>query len=256
MDSRRTDPRNRRLPPRQDTPRARAVDRPASRVGRTALLLALAALLTVLLAPRAVLGQGLANYDYDQLSFRGVGFDAGYLFPNRIEDTPQYGIRVDLGYLGPGVRILPRLGYFSSTMTDREVAVLEERVADLVFAQNPGSPRPDVDLGTVDWSALTVGLDGQFVWRVPPGFLTYVGAGFAAHFQNGSGAAVDGTFVEDLLDSFVAGVNAHAGIEVPVSSLVRFYGDVRYEIAGDLRFPALRAGLQFMTGPSSPGEIE
>lgn len=232
--------------------------RPAAAGLRTGALAALVAALVAVLAwggggPLAA--QGLANYDYDQLSFRGVGFDVGYLFPDRIENTPQYSIRIDLGYLGPGVRILPRVGYFSSTMTGAEVSVLEERVADLVFAQNPTSPRPDVDLGTVDWSALTVGLDGQFVWRVPPGFLTYAGVGFAAHFQNGSGTAIDDTFVEDLLDSFVAGANVHAGVEVPVSPLVRIYGDVRYEVAGDLRFPALRAGLQFMTGPSAPGEV-
>jgi len=219
----------------------------------TAALAVLAGLVVAL--PGSASAQGLANYDYDELSFRGVGFDFGYLSPNRIENTSQYSVRIDLGYLGPGVRILPRLGYFSSTMSTSEVAILEERVADLVFQQNPGSPRPDVDLGTVDWSAFTVGLDGQFVWRVPPGFLTYAGLGFAAHFQNGSGTAIDDTFVEDLLDSFVAGANVHAGVEVPLSSLIRAYGDVRYEIAGDLRFPAVRVGLQFMTGPSAPGEV-
>ncbi|HSG47630.1 MAG TPA: hypothetical protein VLA43_07465 [Longimicrobiales bacterium] len=208
----------------------------------------------LLLAAAPISAQGLAEYDYDQLSLRGIGFEVGYLFPDKVEDTPQYGMRFDLGYLGPGFRILPRVAYFSSTMTAREVSKLETRVAELVFEQNPLAPVPTVDLGIVDWSAVTVGVDGQFVWRVPFGILTYLGAGFAAHFQNGDGDAIAGTFVEDLLDSTVAGMNVHAGIEVPVTRMMRAYGDARYEFLGDLRFPAVRVGIQLMITDPAPGE--
>ena len=200
-------------------------------------------------------GQGLADYDYDQLSFRGVGFEAGFVFPDRVENTEQFGMRIDLGYLGPGVRLTPRIGWFASTMTESQVARLETRVAELVFDQNPLAPLPTVDLGVVDWSVLTVGLDAHFVWRVPFGVLTYLGGGVAAHFQNGGGDAVDGTFIEDLLDSPVAGANVQAGLEYPLSDMIRIYGDARYEAAGDLRFPAFRLGLAFMTGAPAPGEV-
>ncbi|UCC26096.1 MAG: hypothetical protein JSU98_03130 [Gemmatimonadales bacterium] len=199
--------------------------------------------------------QGLADYDYDELTFRGIGFELGYIFPEKVEDALQYGMRFDLGYLGPGVRILPRVGYFSSSMTRSEVMKLENRVAELVFDQNPLAPLPSLDLGVIDWSAVTVGVDGQFVWRVPFGVLTYLGGGVAAHFQNGSGEAIDGTFVEDLLDSTVAGFNVHAGLEYPLSSLVRVFGDARYEFLGDLRFGALRGGIQMMIGGAAPGEV-
>lgn len=227
---------------------------PAIGAGRILRHLA-AGVLLILGGSAAVSGQDLANYDYDQLSFRGIGLDAGYIFPNKVEDAAQYSLRIDMGYLGPGVRILPRIGYFSSTMTGVEVAGLEERVADLVFEQNPFSPRPVVDLGGISWSALTLGLDAQIVWRVKNRFLTYLGAGAAAHLQNGSGASIDGTFIEELLDGPVAGGNVHAGLEVPLGSMVRIYADARYELLGDLRFPALRAGLQFMTSRTSPGEM-
>lgn len=212
------------------------------------------AALMVLSGAAPLAGQGLADYDYDELTFRGIGFELGYLFPERVDDTPQYGMRVDLGYLGPGVRILPRVAYFSSQMSDAEVAGLERRVAELVFSQNPLSPIPAVDLGVVDWSAVSVGLDAQFVWRVPFGLLSYLGVGFGAHFQNGSGAAIDGTFVEDLLDSTVAGTNVHAGLEWPLTDQVRIYGDTRYEFLGDLRFMAVRGGIQLMVGGPAPGE--
>ena len=213
-----------------------------------------AAAATFLLAAAPLSAQGLADYDYDQLTLRGIGFEAGYIFPDKVDDTPQFGMRFDLGYLGPGFRILPRVAYFSSSMTGAEVDKLEARMIELVFDQNPLAPVPVVDLGTVDWSAVTVGLDGQFVWRVPYGILTYLGAGFAAHFQNGDGAAIEGTFVEDLLDSVVAGANAHAGIEIPVTRMTRVYGDIRYEFLGDLRFPAVRLGVQLMITDPSPGE--
>lgn len=216
------------------------------------LALAVLAGMAVLAAPAR--GQRLAEYDYDQLSFRGIGFDVGYMLPNKIDDTPQYGMRFDLGYLGPGLRLVPRVGYFSSKMTGREVSNLERRVADLVFDQNPLQPVPTVDLGVVEWSAVTLGLDAHFVWRVPFGVLTYLGGGFAAHLQNGDGDAIAGTFVEDLLDSTVAGMNAHVGLEIPLSRLLRVYGDARYEFLGDLHFPAFRAGVQLMISGPAPGE--
>lgn len=198
--------------------------------------------------------QGLADYDYDELAFRGVGFEVGYLFPDKVENTAQYGMRFDLGYLGPGVRVLPRVAYFSSTMTRSEVIKLENRVAELVFDQNPLAPLPSVDLGVIDWSAVSLGVDGQFVWRVPFDVLTYLGLGVAAHFQNGGGDAIDGTFVEDLLDSTVAGMNIHGGVEFPLTPRVRLYGDARYEFLGDLRFGAVRGGVQLMIGDPAPGE--
>jgi hypothetical protein len=84
--------------------------------------------------------------------------------------------------------------------------------------------------------------------------LTFLGLGVAAHFQNGSGEAVDDTFVEDLIDSTLAGANLHAGIEVPLSRRFRAYGDARYELAGDVRFFGVRAGLQIMLQDPAPGE--
>ncbi len=199
-------------------------------------------------------GQDLADYDYEDLSFRGIGVDAGYIWPGIVEATEAFGLRADLGYLGPGIRILPRVGYWSSRMKAEEVRAFEDRVASLVAEQNPDSPRPDVDLGVVGWSSFSLGTDAQFVWRVPYDVLTFLGLGVAAHFQNGSGEAIDDTFVEDLIDSTVASANLHAGIEVPLGRRFRAYGDARYELAGDVRYFGVRAGLQIMFQDPAPGE--
>ena len=117
----------------------------------------------------------------------------------------------------------------------------------------PAAIPADVDLGRIDWSDLTIGVDAHLVWSVPLGLLTYLGAGAAAHIMDGDGEAVNGTFVEDLLDTVTAGFNVHTGVELPLNDF-RIYSTVRYEILGDLRYGEIRIGTQYMFGPSAPGE--
>jgi hypothetical protein len=198
-------------------------------------------------------GQELADFDYENLSFRGVGIDWGYMWPSRVEPTQSVGIRMDMGYLGPGLRVVPSIHYWSSPFQHDEVAELEDRVASLV-ADQTGGPPPSVDLGTITWTDIKLGLDTHVVWRVPYGVLTYAGVGAAAHLLNGDGDAVNGTFVEDLLDSVTAGFNFHAGAEYPLSDQFRIYGQGRYELMGDLQYFQVQSGLQLMIGGPAPGE--
>lgn len=215
-----------------------------------------AGLLALGLGADALAAQELADFDYENLAFRGMGLEVGWLAPNRVEATPSYGIRLDLGYLGPGLRLTPSLTYWSSEMKRGEVQELETRLEELVDRESPpGAPPASVNLGTIGWTDLVVGLDGHMVWSVPGNLLTFLGAGVAAHIQNGSGEAIQGTFVEDLLDSVTAGFNVHGGLEYPLSDQLRLYGTTRYELLGDLQYLELRMGLQFMFGPAAPGEV-
>jgi hypothetical protein len=211
-----------------------------------------ASLATALLAAPAQ-GQGLADFDYENLRFRGFAPEWGYLWPTRVEPTQSWGVRLDLGYLGPGLRIVPSLTRWKSTFKAAEVRELEERVASLISTQID-EPAPVVNLGVIHWSDVTLAVDAHFVWRVPYGVLTFAGIGTAAHMMDGSGTAVNGTFVEDLLDSVTAGFNAHAGVEYPVAPRFRLYGQARYEVLGDLRYTQLRFGGQLMVGAAAPGE--
>lgn len=200
--------------------------------------------------------QDLADFDYENLSFRGVGLDLGGIFPSRVDNDMAIGLRMDLGYLGPGLRIMPTLGYWSSRMKAGEVRELEVRLNELVDRSSPpGTPPADVDLGRIDWSDLVVGLDAHIVWSVPFGLLTYLGAGASAHIMNGDGEAVADTFIEDLLDTVTAGFNLHTGLEYPVTERMRLYGTLRYELLGDLHYGQMSVGTQFMFGPAAPGEI-
>jgi hypothetical protein len=211
----------------------------------------LAALMSAASAP--LRAQELADFDYENLGFRGMGFEVGYLWPSTVDATPSLGMRMDLGYLGPGLRIVPGISYWSSRMKRSEVRELEERVEELVDREAPpGSTPSNVNLGEIDWSDLVIGVDAHVVWSVPIGFLTFVGAGASAHMMNGGGDAVSGTFIEDLLDTVTAGGNLHLGVEYPVTSRLRIYSVGRFEIAEPLQYFEWRVGGQFMiSGPAA-----
>ncbi len=207
----------------------------------------------LLLAPGRVVGQDLADLDYEYLSFRGFGFDWGYLWPNGIERTGGVGMRIDMGYAGPGLRIMPNIGYWSSPLERTEITELEDRIEALITAQS-GAPSPELDLGTVRWRDLAVGVDAHVVWDSPFDLLTYGGIGVTAHVLDGDGEAIAGTFIDDLLDSVSAGFNLHFGLEYPVNERFRIYSVSKYEVMSDVQYLTARAGFQIMTGPSAPGE--
>lgn len=212
-----------------------------------------AALAGMLLTASSGAAQELADFDYENLTFRGFGAEWGYIWPDRVEPTQSFGVRMDLGYLGPGLRIVPSVHYWTSTFKASEVQELEDRVESLIVDQT-GDPPPSVDLGVIDWSDLSLAVDAQVVWRVPYGVLTFAGLGVGAHVLNGAGNAIDDTFIEDLLDSVAAGFNVHGGLELPVSPRLRLDAQARYEVMGDLRYAQIRLGGQFMIGAPAPGE--
>ena len=215
-----------------------------------------ALMLATALAGMSVLpgsAQELADFDYENLAFRGFGLEFGYLWPDKVEPTPTYGLRMDLGYLGPALRVAPALTYWSSRMKAAEVGELEDRLERLIARQQPGTLAPLV-LGPIDWSDLTLALDAHVVWRVPYGFLTFAGAGASVHFLNVSGEAIAGTLVEDLLDAISAGFGLHAGVEYPLRRRVRLYATGRLELLEDRRYGSVSGGVQIHFGSIVPGE--
>lgn len=198
-------------------------------------------------------GQDLADLDYEHLSFRGIGLDAGYIWPTRVDPTYSLGLRVDLGYAGPGLRIVPNVSYWSSSFDQSEVSEFEDRILDLVEEQT-GTRPSDLDFGSVDWRDVAIGVDAHIVWDSIFDILTYGGLGVTAHIMSGSGSAIDGTFVDDALDGVAAGFNLHFGAEYPLTSRLRIYSVGKYEVMSDLQYFHVRGGFQIMTGPNAPGE--
>ena len=202
-------------------------------------------------APGPARAQGLADFDYENLSLRGVMLDGGHVSSSRIESTNSIGGRFDLGLLGPGVRVVAGVNHWSSTLASREVRELESKLETLILDETGGPAA--VDLGEITWSDVALHGDMHFLWRIPFGLLTYAGLGGSAHVLRGSGAAINDTFVDDLLDSVRAGVNVHGGLEIPIYRRFRFVGETRYEVLEDLSYLQFRLGGQIMFGPTIEG---
>jgi hypothetical protein len=202
--------------------------------------------------PATASAQALSDFDYEDLSFRGIGFENGYIFGSRIDGTPTFGMRVDMGYLGPGIRIVPGVTYWSSYLSRSEIGRLENQLQRLIERET-GQPVA-VNLGEISWSDITLSMDSHLVFALPAGFLTYTGLGVSAHIMNGGGEAIRDTFVEDLLDSVTAGINVHTGLEY-VFSRARLYGVGRYEVLSNLRYAEIRLGAAVMFGAPAPGEV-
>ena len=221
---------------------------------RTLLGVTLAGVLAASMAPIETQAQDLADYDYENLSLRGISFDVGYLYADNVEATRTLGVRFDLGFLGPGFRLMPGVTYWESEMSQTEVTQFETRLGTLTEDQGGTTPPGGFDLGTIDRSDVVVGLDGHYVWAIPLNLFFLTGVGLSAHFLNGGGAAIDGTFVEDLLDSVSAGFNLHAALEFPLADRIRLHAGSKVEVLGDLNYVEFRGGLSFIWGGLVAGE--
>jgi hypothetical protein len=200
----------------------------------------------LLLLPHGAAAQTLEDYDYENLSFRGIGIDWGVVLPNKVEGTGAFGIRFDLGYLGPAVRIAPSITWWSSQLKSDELQRLAAQLSNLPALRDRGIVLTADDMGSVDYNALSLSVDGQAVFTVPYDVITYAGGGVGLYMLNGKGAAIANTFIEDVLDAVTPGVVFMAGAEKELIPHVRLYGEVRYTMAGDIRYPGIRVGGAFM----------
>jgi hypothetical protein len=160
-----------------------------------------------------------------------------------------FSVRLDLGYLGPAIRIAPSISYWSSRFRAAELDRLAGRLSQLPPLRDRQIVITAADLGRVDWSDLSLAVDAHLVWTTPFDIMTFVGASGALHTLNGRGDAIDDTFIEDLLDSTTAGAAVMAGAEVQPISRLRLYGEVRYSITSDVRYPGFRVGAALMLPP-------
>lgn len=210
--------------------------------------LGLAVLAIALAAPGRARAQTIADYDYTNLAFRGAGPTYGYIWPTKVHGTPVYGLRLDLGYLGPGLRIAPTLQYWSSSMRRGELDKLASRINALPALQQAHVTLTGADMGAVHMSDLGLDIDGQVVVTTPGGLLTYAGAGLGLHALSGSGDAIDNTFVEDLLDTIAPAISGTAGVELSLAQRLRVFWEMRLTAMGDVQYAGLRVGGALMTG--------
>ncbi len=192
------------------------------------------------LLPTGLAAQTWEDYDYENLEFRGLGVEVGGIWPTRVEPTIVFGVRADLGQVGPNVRISPAIRYWSSSLRQAEV----DRLADQIrrICERQGASCPAFDLGEIRRSDLEISVDGHYLFDIDLPVVPYAGAGLGVHLLNGSGEAIEGTFVEDLLDTLSPGLNLIAGLNVPIGPSLQLLTEARGVLVGDIRYLTLLVG--------------
>lgn len=186
--------------------------------------------------------QGVLNdFSYDNLRLSGIQVDAGILGASDMMGTTVGGIRFDYGRIAPKVRLMFGLSYFRSQFANEARDRFERRLDSLV---NPSTP-DTIDLGEIKLSDLIADVDFQYMFPQGRGITAYVGTGVSIHMRNGSGAAIDGTFVDDALDIITAGLNGTIGFEFNLSKAWRFTVDGRGVLSTGLRTASLRTGIMY-----------
>lgn len=193
------------------------------------------------LLPAAAGAQQWEDYDYENLEFRGIGLDFGAVWPANVERTLSFGVRADMGFAGPRVRISPAIRFWSSTVQDDEIARLEAQIRALC-ERHAGAICPPFDLGEVERSDLELAVDAHYLFPTGYSIQPYLGGGLGLHLLNGRGEAIDGTFVEDLLDTVSPALNLLGGIHIPLSSAIELLTEARFVLVSDVRYASILVG--------------
>src|SRR2546425_5428531 len=195
--------------------------------------------------------QGVLNqFSYDNLRFSGIQLDAGVLGASALTGATVGGLRVDYGRIAPKVRLLLGLSYFHSRFDQQAINRFERRLDSIV---NP-STHDSINLGRISLSDIIGDVDFQFVFPQGHGITAYLGTGVSIHVRNGSGAAINGTFLEDALDVITAGLNSTMGFGINLSPPWRFTLDGRGVLSRGLRTASLPTGIMYrVRGSREPG---
>jgi hypothetical protein len=191
--------------------------------------------------------QGVLNqFSYDNLRLSGIQVDVGVLGASELKGALVGGVRLDYGNIAPRVRVLLGVSYFRSEFDRNARTRFEDRIRQ--FVTDP-SQDDIIDVGRIFWSDLTGDLDLQYVFPQGKTATAYIGTGLSLHLRNGSGAAIDGTFVEDALDEISAGLNGMLGVEFHLAPAWRLTFDGRGMISSGLSTVSLRWGLMYRFRP-------
>jgi len=201
----------------------------------------LVALLLSASPPVRLSAQGfLSKFSYDNLKPSALQLDLGPVGGNNIRGTLTGGLRLDYGFIAPHVRVLLGVSYYKADFSSAARARFEQRLDSIV---NPGT-NDTINLGRIRWSDLTGDVDLQYVLPQGHAVTTYLGVGLGAHIRHGSGPAINGTFVQDALNSITAGLNGTIGVEVGAKRW-RFTLEGRGVLSSGVSTVSLRSGLMY-----------
>jgi len=208
-------------------------------------------LLFTLLLPAIGGAQVLEDYDYENLELRGIGFEVGGIWPTQVSPTIGFGVRADLGLIGPNVRISPAIRYWSSSLRQAEVDRLADQIRRICERQ-ANATCPSFDLGQIRRSDLELSVDGHFLYDVGLPMVPYAGAGLGLHLLSGRGEAINDTFVQDLLNTLAPGLNIIGGVGMPLGGPLQIFTEARLVLVPDVQYVNLLVGGTW-TLPVAPG---
>jgi hypothetical protein len=184
----------------------------------------------------------LNQFSYENLRFSGIQADLGVLGASHLTGAVAGGLRIDYGRIAPRVRVLLGVSYFRSQFDQETRTRFEQRIRSLVI-----DPSGDdtVRVGRIYWGDVSGDVDFQYVLPQGSKATAYLGLGVGIHVRNGSGQAINGTFVEDALDVISAGLNGTIGLEFHLSPAWRFALDGRGTLSSGLNTASLRGGLMY-----------
>ena len=214
-------------------------------LGRVVLLLSL------LTMPAMAAAQTLEDYDYENLGFHGIGVEVGYVIPWNVEPTVSFGLRGDMGFVGPHVRIVPGIRYWSSRLQQDEVERLATQFIEICNRRAPGACPAALDMGEVNRSDLELSVDAHIIPEIDSPLVPYGGAGVGLHLLNGGGESIEGTFVEDLLDTVAPGLNLLGGVALQPVGALQFSAEARLVLTSDVQYGHFVIG-GIWTLPSPP----
>ena len=183
----------------------------------------------------------LSKFSYDNLKPSALQLDLGPVGGNNIRGTLTGGVRLDYGLIAPRIRLLFGLSYFKADFSSAARARFEQRLRSVVI-----DPTADdtIRLGRITWSDVTGDVDLQYVLPQGRAVTTYLGIGLGAHIRHGSGPAIDGTFVQDALNSITAGLNGTIGTEIGAKRW-RFIVEARGVLSSGVSTVSLRSGVTY-----------
>lgn len=193
--------------------------------------------------------QALERFSYDGIRFAGLHAEVGVVTSDRLKGAVSYGVRVDLGQFAPRVRLQVGGAWYRSEFQTEEIAKFEEALRGVV--DDPTGDF-DINLGTVHWSDFAIDADLQYLLATAGRWRPYIGIGAGVHLRNGSGRAIDGTFVEDALDEVGAGLSVTGGFDVYLTRVITLNIGGRAVVAGDLQTLGLLIGFGFKTPGAAP----
>jgi len=202
----------------------------------------LVAILLTVGRPDRLSAQGfLSQFSYDNLKPSALQLDLGPVGGNNIRGTLTGGLRLDYGFIAPHVRVLLGVSYYKADFSSAARARFEQRLKSVVI-----DPSADdtIRLGRITWSDVTGDVDLQYVLPQGRAVITYLGIGLGAHIRHGSGPAINGTFVQDALNSITAGLNGTIGAEVGANRW-RFTLEARGVLSSGVSTGSLRSGVMY-----------